>query len=51
MYQKLADELMEREIDWNCLARKLDICVMSVCDRFSGKKPHGLPASSRRFWI
>jgi hypothetical protein len=37
MYQKLAAELMERNIDQNCLARKLDVCVMSICDRFSGK--------------
>lgn len=37
LYTKLANELMERNLDQNYLARKLDICVSSICDRLSGK--------------
>lgn len=37
MYNKLSAELMENNLDQNHLARNLDICVSSICDRLSGK--------------
>ena len=37
MYNKLRAELMECGLNQNHLARNLDVCVSSICDRLTGK--------------